>query len=352
MNSERDRRRATIHDVARQAGVSITTVSHSLNAKGIVAAATRQRVLDAAEDLGYSPDPIARRLRGNRLGVIGLVIRPLDSLETYQPEGVDYFVRFVGAAAVESLDRGFGLMLVRDPTKPNVPAIALGVDGFIVCDPIGNDPVIELLDRSDIPLVTVGRDVKRPDFTNWLESGGITDAKVVFDHLAAQGAQRIALVTGTDDNAWYADSMQAYSEWLQTHPQDVLLYHQDETTGESGGRSVAEKMLADPRGLPDAVYFLTGRGAAGLQARFQEAGFQIPRDILIVAGSDAEQTRAAVPTITAVDLAPEETARAAVDFLVRRLEDENAVAPPPVQNILRIRESTTRATPPAGTTAL
>jgi DNA-binding LacI/PurR family transcriptional regulator len=342
MSADRDRRRASIHDVARQAGVSITTVSHSLNSKGIVAAATRQRVLEAATELGYSPDPIARRLRGNRLGAIGLVIRPLDSLQTYQPEGVDYFVRFVGAAAVEALDRGFGLMLVRDPTKQNVPAITLGVDGFIVCDPIGNDPVIELLDRNNIPLVTVGRDIERPDFTNWLESGGVTDAKVVFEHLTAQGAKRIALVTGTDDNAWFADSMQAYQEWLLLHPQDAIVYHQDESTGESGGRAVAEAMLADARGLPDAVYFLTGRGAAGLQARFQESGLEVPRDILIVAGSDAEQTRFAVPSITSVDLAPEETARAAVDFLVRRLEDENAVAPPPVQNILKVRASTLR----------
>ncbi|GAB2824689.1 LacI family DNA-binding transcriptional regulator [Alpinimonas psychrophila] len=307
-----------------------------------MAAATRQRVLDAAAALGYSPNPIARRLRGNRLGVIGLVIRPLDSLETYQPEGVDYFVRFVGAAAVESLDRGFGLMLVRDPTKQNAPAIALGVDGFIVCDPVGNDPVIELLDRSDIPLVTVGRDIERPNFENWLESGGVTDATVVFEHLSAQGAKRIALVTGTDDNAWYADSMQAYAEWILAHPQDAIVYHQDETTGETGGRVVADAMLADARGLPDAVYFLTGRGAAGLQARFQERGLEIPRDLLIVAGSDAEQTRSAVPTITSVDLAPEETARAAVDFLLRRLDDENAVAPPPVQNTLRVRGSTTR----------
>ena len=342
MTADRDRRRATIHDVARHAGVSITTVSHSLNTKGIVAAATRQRVLDAAAALGYSPNPIARRLRGNRLGVIGLVIRPLDSLETYQPEGVDYFVRFVGAAAVESLDRGFGLMLVRDPTKQNAPAIALGVDGFVVCDPVGNDPVIDLLDRSDIPLVTVGRDIERPNFENWLESGGVTDATVVFEHLSTQGAKRIALVTGTDDNAWYADSMQAYAEWILAHPQDAIVYHQDESTGEAGGRVVADAMLADARGLPDAVYFLTGRGAAGLQARFQERGLEIPRDLLIVAGSDAEQTRSAVPTITSVDLAPEETARAAVDFLLRRLDDENAVAPPPVQNTLRVRGSTTR----------
>ncbi|MFT6535050.1 MAG: DNA-binding LacI/PurR family transcriptional regulator, partial [Alpinimonas sp.] len=180
------------------------------------------------------------------------------------------------------------------------------------------------------------------DFTNWLESGGVTDAKVVFEHLTAQGAKRIALVTGTDDNAWFADSMQAYQEWLLLHPQDAIVYHQDESTGESGGRAVAEAMLADARGLPDAVYFLTGRGAAGLQARFQESGLEVPRDILIVAGSDAEQTRFAVPSITSVDLAPEETARAAVDFLVRRLEDENAVAPPPVQNILKVRASTLR----------
>jgi DNA-binding LacI/PurR family transcriptional regulator len=337
------RKRVTIHDVARESGVSITTVSHSLNGKGAVAEATRQRVIEVAATLGYSADAIARGLRSNRLGVLGLVIRPLDTLDSYLPEGVDYFMRFAGAAAVEALDRGFGLMLVRDPTKSKVPGIALAVDGYIISDPIGHDPVIDLLERSGIPLVTVGRDVGRPDFTDWVGSGTAADTKAVIAHLLERGAERIALVTGTDANAWNADSELAYRSWAAAQGHVPSVYRQDERSGEKGGREVADLILATQEKLPDAIYCLTGRHAAGIQTRLQETGYTIPTDIMIVAGSDSEQTRNSTPPITTVDLTPEVTATAAVDFLLRRLEGDTATRPPTIENLLRLRESTNRS---------
>jgi DNA-binding LacI/PurR family transcriptional regulator len=342
MKSSPESRRVTIHDVARAADVSITTVSHSLNDKGTVAPATRQRVIDVATALGYSPDAIARGLRSSRLGVLGLVIRPLDTLDSYQPAGVDYFVRFAGAAAIEALDSGYGLMLVRDPTVKNVPAIALAVDGFIISDPVGNDPVIGLLERNAIPLVTVGRDVQRPGFTDWLSLGTEEDTRRILAHLQERGAERITLVTGTDSNAWNADSERAYQGWAAATSHESRVFHQDERSGESGGRAVAEALLTADAPLPDAVYCLTGRHAAGLQTRLQEAGYSIPRDIMIVAGSDSEQTRNSAPPITSIDLSPEITARAAVEFLVRRLGGDLLSEPPTVENILRPRESTNR----------
>lgn len=321
--------------------MSITTVSHALNGKGVVATATRQHVIDVAARLGYSADAIARGLRSSSLGVLGLVIRPLDALDSYQPEGVDYFMRFAGAAAVEALDRGFGLMLVRDPSTKSGPDIALAVDGFIISDPTGNDPVIALLERSGIPLVTVGRDIERPDFTDWIGSGTTADARAVIAHLVERGARRIALVTGTDANAWNEDSEVAYDAWAAEGARTASVYRQDERSGEAGGRAVADMMLASGD-LPDAVYCLTGRHAAGLQSRLQEAGYAVPAEIMVVAGSDSEQTRNSSPPITSVDLAPEVTAKAAVDFLLLRLEGDAESTPPTVENVLRVRESTNR----------
>ena len=113
-------RRPTIRDVARSAGVSVTTVSHTFTGNGTVAPATQQRVRTAAQDLGYRPDVIAQGLRRNRLGVIALVARQLDTLHPELLYDVDYFARFAGAAAVASLAEGLGLMLVSDPTGPQI----------------------------------------------------------------------------------------------------------------------------------------------------------------------------------------------------------------------------------------
>ncbi|MBH0117188.1 LacI family DNA-binding transcriptional regulator [Salinibacterium sp. NG253] len=320
MTTNPPRRRATIHDVAKRAGVSITTVSHALNGKGVIADATRKRVVETAADLGYSPDAIARGLRSRRLGILGLVIRPLDTLGSYQPEGVDYFLRFAGAAAVEALDRGYGLALMRDPTVGNAPGIALAADGFIISDPVASDPVIELLTRNGIAVVAVGRDIERPEFTAWLGAGTHTNTDAVIQHFLERGATRIAIVTGEDNNSWNADSELTYRAWAAERGQTPLVYHQDEGLGEAGGRALAEQLLASGEPLPDAIYCLTGRHAAGMQAGLQAAGYLIPDDIMIASGSDSEQTRNSAPPITSIDLAPEATAKAAVTFLVELLD--------------------------------
>lgn len=343
MSRNQNRRRPTIHDVAREAGVSITTVSHSLNDKGVIAPATRQRVLDAATALGYRADAVARGLRSNRLGVLGLVIRPLDDLDSYQPEGVDYFMRFAGAAAVAALDHGYGLMLVRDPSAPDAPHIALALDGFVISDPVASDPVIDLLTGYGIPLVAVGRDIDRPEFREWVaDSIGI---RAVLAHLEGHGAQRIALVRGTDTNAWNSDNESEFREWAAESGLVPEVYLQDERAGEEGGRAVAEEMLAAPRPLPDAVYCLTGRHAAGLQRRLQEEGITVPQDLMVVAGSDSEQTRNSAPPITSIDLQPEASARAAVEFLLARLDGDDETAAPVVESKLIVRESTLRVHP-------
>ena len=333
----------TIHDVARRAGVSITTVSHALNGKGVVKDSTRQHIVEIAAELGYSADAIARSLRSSRLGVLGLVIRPLDTLDSYSPVGVDYFVRFAGAAAVEALDRGFGLMLVRDPTTPNVPGVAMAVDGYIIADPVALDPVIDLLNRHAIPLVTVGRDIERPSFTDWVGSTSTADTLAVIAHLRERGARRIALLTGTDANAWNRDSELAYRNWAREHGQEPLVSHCDETLGEEGGREFARTLVDASGPRADAVYCLTGRHAAGLAAGVQHAGFSVPRDVMIVAGSDSEQTRRSTPPITSVDLAPEVTARAAVDFLISRLDGNSSRQPPLIERALLVRGSTARS---------
>ena len=92
--------RPRIADVARRAGVSVTTVSHTFSGNGVVAAETRERVRAAAHELGYRPDVLAQGLRRNRLSVLALVVRPLDRIDPGQLHGVDYFLRLAGAAAM------------------------------------------------------------------------------------------------------------------------------------------------------------------------------------------------------------------------------------------------------------
>jgi len=310
--------RTTIRDVAREAGVSVTTVSHALNGKGMVADATRNRIADIARRMHYRPHAVASGLRNNRLGVLALVLRPLDTLESFLPDGVDYFVRFAGAASLSALEHGYGLMLLSDPTLPETPSVSLAADGFIITEPVENDPVIDLLLAEEIPFLTVGKDPARDSYGSFIEPNTALITAEVLDHLADNGAQRVAIAIGTDRNQWNLATEDTYREWCAERGQEPVILVQQETSGLAGGKVLAEQILA-MEDRPDAAYCLTGRHAAGLQARLAEAGISTPGDFLLVAGSDSEQTRNSNPPITAMDLMPEATARAAIAALVEQL---------------------------------
>ncbi len=318
--------RATILDVARAAGVSVTTVSHALNDKGTISPTTRARVVAAARELHYRPHPVAAGLRGGRTGVIGLDIRPLDALGDYTPVGVDHFLRFAGAAAVTALGHGIALMLVPDLSRDAVPASSVAVDGYIISDPVDDDPVLGRLLEQGRFVVTVGRDPGRPSFPHWVNTDDSTTARLVLDLLHARGARRAAVVIGTDDNSWNRDVADACRQWSAEHSLPLDLHRVPEADGVEGGRRIGQQLL-DRAQPPDAVFCQTGRHAAGVCAAAAATGTAIPRDLMVVAGSDSEHTRGANPAITAIDLIPEQLGQAAVDMLLRLVAGEQVDQP-------------------------
>jgi DNA-binding LacI/PurR family transcriptional regulator len=315
----------TIRDVARRAGVSITAVSHALNGKGTISASTRARIRAVADEMGYEADALARGLRRSTMGAIGLVLRSLDALGDYTPAGVDVFERFAGVAAAQALGRGLSLMLVPDLTRAPVPPLSFSMDGYIVTNPHLDDPVVALLERRSIPYVTYGRDPSRPDFAHWASEDDVAAADLALDHLADAGARTIALVRGTDRNAWNLDSEQAYRQWSARHGMDTLVYEVPERDGVPGGRLIAERIIADR--VPDAVFCLTGRHAAGVQSGLVERGPAVPDRVMVVAGSDSEHARTADPAITALEMDPVATAGALLDILQAVLGGSDSVGP-------------------------
>ncbi|UOQ61725.1 LacI family transcriptional regulator [Leucobacter rhizosphaerae] len=333
-------RNVTIKDVAARAGVSITAVSHALNDKGTLSEETRIRIREIAASMGYRADALARGLRRSQIGVIGIVLRPLDALENYSPPGVDYFLRFAGAAAVSALDHGLSLMQVADLVKGPVTPLAFSLDGYIVTDPVRNDPVVALLESRSIPYVTLGRDPGKPDASNWVASDDVDATLQALTHLADQGARTIAFVGGQDDNSWNADAESAYRDWCARNGQAERLFRLPEGRGEAGGRELVPDLLAD--GAPDAIYSLTGRHAAGIQEAMRERGLTAPDDYLLACGTDADQTRTAEPPITAINLRPEVLAHDTVGLLAAITRGENPAGRGLVRSELIVRRSSQR----------
>ena len=332
------RQRSTIRDVARRAGVSVTTVSHTFSGNGVVNPATQARVRAAAAALGYHPDVVASGLRRSRLGVIGLVLRPAVGAEPQEIQDVDYFPRFAGAAALASLERGYALMLVADPTVPQAPTTAWACDGIIVTDPAAHDPLIAALRAGNMPYVLVGpdpEDLADPNVVD-IATPFITDR--VLDHLADAGARRIALVVGTDPIEWNIATEQRYRERVPGPAQHVQ--HVPERSGPAAATAAADALLALPE-PPDGVYCLTSETARTLVDRLIARGARVPEDVRVVCGSDADRLRATAPTITAVDLQPQALGRQAAAALLGLLEPELALEVPlPDHGALNVRAST------------
>ncbi|MFJ4167558.1 LacI family DNA-binding transcriptional regulator [Microbacterium sp. NPDC089698] len=332
------RQRSTIRDVARRAGVSVTTVSHTFSGNGVVNPATQARVRAAATALGYHPDVVASGLRRSRLGVIGLVLRPAVGVEPQHIQDVDYFPRFAGAAALTSLGQGYALMLVADPTVPHAPTTAWACDGIIVTDPVERDPLIAALRAGGMPYTLVGADPADPEDPHVIDIATALITDRVLDHLVASGATRIALVVGTDAIEWNEATERRYRERTPTAAQ--LVQHVPERSEHESGAAAADELLALPA-PPDGVYCLTSDHARALVDRFVERGVRVPEDVRVVCGSDADSLRSAVPAITAVDLQPQALGRQAAAALLAQLEPDLALdVPAPEHGALIVRTST------------
>lgn len=330
----------TIRDVAARAGVSVAAVSMALNDTGTLSRATRLRVRAIAEEMEYQADALARGLRRSSVGAIGLVMRSLDALGEYAPRGVDVFSRYIGAASAQAMDRGLSLMLVPDPTRRPTPPLALSLDGYIVMMPHLDDPVINLLERRGIPYVTLGRDPSRPEFVDWATEDDASIFRRVADHFVAGGAQSIALLRGTDPNAWNLDSEATYRAWCDSRGLTARVYRSPERDGEQGGQRVAQRIVDE--GVPDAILCHTGRQAAGVLAGLTARGVPVPERTLLAAASDSEHTRHSRPAISAVELHPQATAAALLDLLQARIAGQPSAGPVLTTARLRIRASSRR----------
>ena len=342
--------RPTIKDVAKAAGVSPTTVSHALNGKGVVRQETADRIAQIAADIGYRPSPIARGLQNSRLGLIALVIRPLHTLDSFLPEGVDYFLRMAGAASLAAMERGYSMMLVDDPTRPDAPLSATAADAYIVSEPFENDPVLTMLSERNIPFVAIGSDPARAGQFIELATRDRDETLLALDHLVAAGASRVALLTGTDRNSWNRESEEAYLDWCTRRGQEPDIAAFPESEGERVGAAAIERFFGAQalRGGgagsgPDGIFCLTGRHAAGLNAAAAAHGIRVPEDLLLAAGSGALQNRISRPSVTTLDLHPEGIAARAVEVAVLLAEGKPLTGPLEVPRAtLDIRESTTR----------
>lgn len=309
-------KKPTIHDVAREAGVSVTTVSDSLNGKGRVDPATRGRVLEAAQRLGYRVNRHARGLRSGRAGAVGLLLPVRGDARTDEALTLDFYMRLASAAAASAFAKQQALVLL-PPTLSEPDLQGLGLDGAIVVDPSAHDVRVSLFEEVGLPVVTIERDLGRDD--GWFVASKTEEnTRLILDHLRERGARRIALLLPRADWGWATETLAAYEAWTAEQRSERIVIRVTMTGGEQHAYDATMRLLRRPS-PPDAIFVLAARFVRGALRGAQAAGCEVSRGLLLAAGVDSVVARDGDPPVTALDLHPETQAAEAVDMLLARI---------------------------------
>lgn len=306
-----------IKDVAAAAGVSTTTVSHALNGKGRIAPATRRRVEEAAERLGYRPSAMARGLAGGRTGMLAMVVSGTVDIPV-QVGDFDYFLRLMNGATLAALRHGYSLTLIQSQGDPE-PLDGLPLDGAIVVDPIPSDPFVERFRARGIAVVTTGRQTDGPTDAAWVDNDHRAGTFQALDHLAERGGRRVALLSPRALASYALDAHDAYRAWCHDHGQEPIVADVADAPSETSG-FIATLDLLESRTPPDAIYATLDRLALGAMLAADARGVEVPRDLLIAACTDSAAARRAEPSLTVLGLAPERIGHEALELLLEILE--------------------------------
>lgn len=291
------KKRPTIDDVADLAGVSIKTVSRVFNTEPNVRTATRDRVLDAANQLRYQPNQSARRLATDRTFVIGML---------YDNPNADYVTEVQYGALRACRDRGYALLI--HPCQADSPGLIeevidmhrqSRVDGFVVLQPVSDlrDLIEGFLDNG-IKIVRVSQ---RP-FAGvpWISVGDREAAAEMTEHLLDLGHRRIGFIMGHPDHGTSHDRLAGYRSALERHEVefDGSLVEQGFFDYQSG-YSCAVKLLS-LRSRPTAVFASNDRMAMGVLTAAHETGLEIPRELSVAGFDDSSIAQFAWPQLTTV----------------------------------------------------
>jgi LacI family transcriptional regulator len=303
-------RRNTIAEVADRAGVSPTTVSHVLSGNRPVADATRQRVQQAIDELGYRPSGLARSLRLQRSETIGLVVP--DIANPYYPalaRGLDDELRGRYLTFVCNTDgeREQELRFAAKLTDRNVEGIVLAAFGVTHED-------AEALLASGVPIVALGT-LLRGERLDTVFTDDEQGAYAATRHLLQRGHRRIGLIAGPTGDLRTAGHARALAEaGIAQDPElrVVADWHR------AGGQAAMQALLALPE-PPTAVFAENDLMAIGALDAARAAGRVVPSDIAIVGYDDIEASQMTNPPLTTVINPAYDAGREAARLLLDRM---------------------------------
>ncbi len=326
----------TLHEIAKAAGCSVSTVSRALNdSEHPVNPETRERILAIASELGYRPNMTARGLKMDRTFTIGLIVYNIASAFTpVLIRGIQEYLK----------QNDYFSIIISTDWDPELESeavhqlISRSIDGIIFVESWREESSMTL-DLAGKPYVFVYR-LFNGSYANSVLVDDQYGARLAVEHLIKLGHRRIAYINGPRDWDASKDRLAGYLDVLSQYgiPHDPALV--EEGTWEvQGGYPAAKRFLA-LEDRPTAIFAANDLMALGAIYAVQDEGLSVPEDVAVVGYDDREFACFTKPTITTVRSPSFEMGRLAADLLLARLEDQvDREDPIRVKGELVIRES-------------
>ncbi|SFL74338.1 LacI family DNA-binding transcriptional regulator [Halanaerobium salsuginis] len=308
----------TIKDIAKQAGVSVTTVSRVINNKPDVGDKTRAKILRIIEDLNYNPNSVARGLVMQKTNTIGLIIPDISN---------PFFPQVARAIEDKAQKLDYSVIFFNTDNNPDREKKAVElfkskqVDGLIVSLSLGNEAILRELKSADYPVVQIDRAVLTDNYP-LVSIDNQNSAYQLVQYILNKGHRRVAHISGDLNTTTARARLAGYQQALLDYGiklDDNLLIKGDysQYTGYQAMRQLLE--LDNP---PTAVFAANDLSAAGVYKAIYAAGLRIPQDIAVAGHDDIEIASLLQPELTTMRQPKYNLGEEAVTILLRMINSK------------------------------
>ncbi|MGM0499227.1 MAG: LacI family DNA-binding transcriptional regulator [Bacillota bacterium] len=328
--------KVTIKDIAKEADVSITTVSRVLNDKPDVGDDTRAKILKIIEEMNYNPNSVARGLVMQKTHTIGLIIPDISN---------PFFPQIVRAVEDKAQELGYSVIFFNTDNhlERERKAVELfkskQVDGLIVSLSLGNEEILKNLKAANYPVVQIDRSVLDHSYP-LVSIDNQKSAYKMVEYLLKKGHKKIAHISGDLNTTTARERLSGYKKALKNYKveinEDYII--EGDYTQDSAYQAMQNLLKLEVR--PTAVFAANDLSAAGVYKAVFAADLKIPEDIAVAGHDDINLASLLKPELTTMRQPKYKMGERAVTVLLEMINSENAKIEDQILNTdLIIRES-------------
>lgn len=326
--------KVTIKDVAREAGVSISTVSNALNGVNVLHPKTKQRILEVAERLNYIPNLNGRNLKATATMAVGLFITSMKGT---------FYGTLADSMCLECMKHGYELYIYITHKNTTIVNNIFGrrVDAAVILYEGVTDDTVEKLLESEIPVVFLDREIKGKNVSSIVFDSYRT-GEMAGQYLLGLGNKSFGHIYGVYGNY---DSKQRYEGFVHAleeagismEPENVLegKYEKENTYRE------VKRFLDEGHKVPDAFFAANDVSALGCMEALAEKGIRVPEDVNVIGCDNIEICNLVQPKLTTIQTSFEKMGTMVIKHLMELLEGKTEGRIEKIEGKILERESCT-----------